>query len=71
MQADCAIVVDIGTTTLAAELFCLKDGQTLATASGVNSQRAYGADVLSRILASNEGKGALLRAGMQSDDSKS
>ncbi len=66
-EADCAIAVDIGTTTLAAELFCLKDGRTLATVSGVNSQRAYGADVLSRILASNEGKGALLRACMQSD----
>ncbi len=66
-EADCAIAVDIGTTTLAAELFCLNDGRTLATASGVNSQRAYGADVLSRILAANEGKGALLRACMQSD----
>lgn len=55
------IAIDIGTTTLAASLLDLKSGKQLAVAASVNHQRAYGADVLSRIQASNEGKGALLR----------
>ncbi len=61
------IAFDIGTTTLAAELFDLSDGGTRAVAAGVNHQRAYGADVLSRIGAANEGKGALLQAAIRAD----
>ena len=63
----CGIAVDVGTTTLAAELFSLEDGRTLATATGVNHQRVYGADVLSRIAAANEGRGALLRESICAD----
>lgn len=55
------IAIDIGTTTLAAELVSLESGRNLAVAASVNHQRAYGADVISRIQAANEGKGALLR----------
>lgn len=56
-----AIAIDLGTTTLAAELFDMADGKRLAVASGVNHQRAYGADVISRINAANEGKLEFLR----------
>ena len=61
------IAIDIGTTTLAAVLLDLSDGTQRASASSVNHQRAYGADVISRIQASNEGKGMLLQKSMQSD----
>lgn len=63
-----AIIIDIGTTTIAMQLIlCKQDDsrewktEVLATYTAVNSQRAYGADVLSRIQASNEGKGELLQ----------
>lgn len=61
------IAIDIGTTTLAAVLVDLSDGAQRASASSVNHQRAYGADVISRIQASNEGKGTLLQRSIQSD----
>ena len=43
------VAVDIGTTTVVAHLTDLKTGVRIATASGVNAQRPYGADVISRI----------------------
>ena len=43
------IAVDIGTTTVVAHLTDLPTCTRLATASGVNAQRPYGADVISRI----------------------
>ena len=43
------IAVDIGTTTVVAHLTDLPTGKRIATSSGVNSQRTYGADVISRI----------------------
>jgi uncharacterized 2Fe-2S/4Fe-4S cluster protein (DUF4445 family) len=43
------IAVDIGTTTLAAYLCNLKNGQLLASDSMMNPQVAYGEDVMSRI----------------------
>jgi len=43
------IAVDIGTTTVVAHLQDIKTGKRLATASAVNAQRPYGADVASRI----------------------
>lgn len=55
-SADYGISIDLGTTTLAAELVNLKTGQTEAVATSVNHQRAFGADVLSRIRSSNDGK---------------
>ena len=50
------IAVDIGSTTLAAVLIDLDSGERLQTAASVNHQRVYGADVLSRIQASNAGR---------------
>ncbi len=49
------IAVDLGSTTLAAVLVDA-DGRAISQATAVNSQRAYGADVISRIQSSNEGK---------------
>jgi len=43
------IAVDIGTTTIACYLMNMISGETVDVASQVNKQRAYGADVISRI----------------------
>jgi len=43
------VAVDIGTTTVVAHLTEIKTGKRIKTASGVNAQRPYGADVISRI----------------------
>ncbi|MHB1453576.1 MAG: ASKHA domain-containing protein [Saccharofermentanales bacterium] len=43
------VSVDIGTTTLSASLFDLRDGRHVKTANSLNPQKAYGADVISRI----------------------
>lgn len=61
------IAIDIGTTTLAAELFDLSDGRKIAHASGINHQRAFGADVITRIAAANAGKKELLCESIRSD----
>ncbi|MCR1842858.1 ASKHA domain-containing protein [Murimonas intestini] len=56
-----AIAIDIGTTTLAMQLLDLDTGKAAGTYTGINHQRAYGSDVISRIQASNDGKKELLR----------
>lgn len=61
------IAIDIGTTTLAAELISLTDGICLKTASSVNHQRAYGADVISRIRAAASGDAEKLRESILKD----
>ncbi len=43
------MAIDIGSTTVAGSLLDLEHGQVLAVASGLNRQRRYGADVISRI----------------------
>jgi uncharacterized 2Fe-2S/4Fe-4S cluster protein (DUF4445 family) len=43
------VAVDIGTTTVAAKLLNLHSGEVAAVASALNPQKAYGADVISRI----------------------
>lgn len=62
--------VDIGTTTIAMSSTAISPiaissqgagGRVLRTVTGINHQRAYGADVISRIDASNRGKGAALQ----------
>lgn len=53
--------VDIGTTTVVAHLYDLKTGALLGTRSGVNCQRAFGADVISRIQYANENADGLER----------
>lgn len=56
------MALDIGTTTLACALVDLEGGQVLDTLSSLNPQRAYGADVMSRITACSEGKLSLLQS---------
>ena len=46
----CGLAVDIGTTTVVANLMDLTNGKTLAVASAANPQITFGADVISRIL---------------------
>ena len=50
------VAVDIGTTTVACHLVNLESGKTVAVAGEGNAQRSYGADVISRIQASVEGR---------------
>ncbi|MGN0348105.1 MAG: ASKHA domain-containing protein [Roseburia sp.] len=61
------IAIDIGTTTLAASLVSLQTSEVRNTVTEVNHQRSYGADVISRIQASNEGKGEALRESIRQD----
>lgn len=53
--------VDIGTTTVVAHLYDLKTGALLGTRNGVNRQRTFGADVISRIQYANKNKSGLGR----------
>lgn len=50
------IAIDIGTTTIAVSLIDADSGEISHTVMGINHQRAYGADVISRIQAANDGK---------------
>jgi uncharacterized 2Fe-2S/4Fe-4S cluster protein (DUF4445 family) len=49
------VALDIGATTLAASLVDRATGKVIDTFSCLNPQRSYGADVVSRITACNEG----------------
>jgi uncharacterized 2Fe-2S/4Fe-4S cluster protein (DUF4445 family) len=51
------IALDIGTTTMVAELYSLTDGKLLAGESMLNPQSAYAQDVLSRIHFAKDEKG--------------
>lgn len=55
------IAVDLGTTTIAMQLTDIKTGQAADTYCAMNPQRSYGADVLSRVQAANEGNADALR----------
>ncbi len=57
----CKIAIDLGTTTIAYELFDAKTGDTIRTLSNTNSQRLYGADVVSRMDQSNNGRKEMLK----------
>lgn len=50
------IAIDIGTTTIALALVGMESGATIETVTLQNHQSAYGADVISRIQAANNGK---------------
>ena len=52
-----AIAVDIGTTTIAAALLNCSARQVVNVRTGINHQRIFGSDVISRIQASTQGKG--------------
>lgn len=51
---------DLGTTTTAGALYSLETGRRLATAGMRNPQRAFGADVMSRLDAAEAGRGDAL-----------
>lgn len=55
------VAVDIGTTTMVVQLLDGISGKQLHAVSSINSQRRYGADVISRIQASVDGKLAELQ----------
>lgn len=55
------IAIDIGTTTIAFAAVSVPRGTILTSAARINSQRKYGADVISRIKASVDGKEQELR----------
>lgn len=61
------VAVDIGTTTIAMSLTGGESGKVFRTVTSVNSQRAYGADVISRIQASVDGKKEVLKNSIQKD----
>lgn len=62
-----AAAVDIGTTTIAMSAVDTGTGRVLNTATCVNHQRAWGADVISRIDASNRGMGGRLQQSIRGD----
>ncbi len=66
-DVECSLAIDIGTTTLAISLVEVESKKILDTYTAINHQRNYGADVISRIQASNEGKGTELKDVIQKD----
>lgn len=66
-QESLGVAVDIGTTTLAMQLVGFESHRVIHTCTGLNRQRAYGADVVSRIQASIEGKRKELRNSIRQD----
>lgn len=61
------VAIDIGTTTIAAVLLDLTTGVHAASASSLNHQRTFGADVLSRIQSANDGHLAALHESIVCD----
>ena len=55
------VAIDIGTTTVVGKLIDLTNGNVLAVASRLNSQRAFGEDVISRIGFTNGHDDGLVR----------
>jgi uncharacterized 2Fe-2S/4Fe-4S cluster protein (DUF4445 family) len=55
-----AIAFDLGTTSIAAALFNPQTGERLAMTGGLNPQREYGLDVVSRLDAALNSEGAML-----------
>ncbi len=49
------LAIDLGTTTAAAFLTCLDNGEVAAGGGGLNQQTVYGSDVISRLAAALEG----------------
>lgn len=61
------IAADIGTTTIAMQRVNLDTKETEQVFTTINRQRAFGADVISRIEASNNGKKDALQKSIQKD----
>ena len=63
----CGVAVDIGTTTIAMQLIAMESGKVVDVYTAVNRQRRFGADVISRIAASNKGEGRALQELIRED----
>lgn len=61
------LAIDIGTTTIAFAWISGADKKVKKTYTTTNHQRAYGADVIARILAAGEGKAGELKALVKKD----
>lgn len=61
------LAIDIGTTTVVLELLGGDTGKKIHSESCINGQRVYGADVISRIKASMDGKKKELQESIRSD----
>lgn len=61
------VAIDIGTTTIAMALADKETGEVFDTYTSINHQRIYGADVISRIEASNNGKQKELKQLIEED----
>ena len=61
LHKEYAIAIDLGTTTLAYELFSIKTGRIIKTGTSVNPQRIYGADVITRMEQSDNGRREMLK----------
>lgn len=61
------IAIDIGTTTIALNLVGKQSREVVHSFSTINKQRSFGADVISRIQASNDGKKEELQASIRQD----
>lgn len=61
------IAIDIGTTTIALNLIGKQSKEVVYSFSTINKQRSFGADVISRIQASNDGKKKELQASIRQD----
>ena len=61
------IGIDIGTTTIAMQLLGAQSRAVKGSYTTINHQRRFGADVISRIEASNQGKGPELQLSIRED----
>ena len=67
IQENFGIAIDVGTTTIAISLVGVTSSKVRYTYTATNKQRAYGADVITRMKASMDGNGEALRASIQTD----
>jgi uncharacterized 2Fe-2S/4Fe-4S cluster protein (DUF4445 family) len=61
-RTGCGIAIDLGSTTLAAQLVDRRTGAVLATRTALNPQARHGADLMSRIALACAGQANLLRS---------
>lgn len=66
-DSEYVMAIDIGTTTLAFQIIGKQSKKIINTYTSVNHQRNFGADVISRMKASNEGKREQLCNSIRSD----
>ena len=63
-QSGHGIAVDLGTTTLVAQLIDLANGHVLDVQTAMNAQSRFGADIMSRVLHALDAEGAAQLTGM-------